>query len=180
MLEMPEQLRLGLGLAHAWPGGTIELRTDGGQVLRASHRSCDADGGLTPCELRAALLSRACPLWPSVAARLVDVTVTGDDVVDLGGGLYARRCRHGSEQRWFATFLAPTTVRELLDECPLEMPDVLDASLRPDPDLGVVVVTLSTQLVGIGTTLDEAGRWASAACFTRELMHAARQPQEAS
>lgn len=180
MLEMPSQLRLGLALAHAWPGGAIQLRTDGGQVLRASHRRGDADGGLTPCELRAALLSRACPVWPSVASRLVDVAVTGDDVVDLGGGLYARRGRHGSEQRWFATFLAPTTVRAVLDECPLEMPDLVDASLRPDPELGVVVVVLSAQLAGLGTTLDEAGRWAAAACFIRELMHATRQPHEAS
>jgi hypothetical protein len=176
---MPVQLRLGIALAHALPGGTLELGTDDGHVLRASHVNDDR-ADLTPCELRAALLSRACPLWPTVAARLVEVTVAGDGLVDLGGGLYGRRCGHGADQRWFATLLAPNTVRRILDECPIEMPDVLDASLRPDVELGVVVTVLFTDVPAMGELLDEAGRWASASCYTQELLYAAQHARESS
>jgi hypothetical protein len=170
VFDLPVHLRLAIALAHALPGGTLELRTDDGRVLRASHGQDDR-ADLTPCELRAALLSRACPLWPTVAARLVDVGVTGAGLVDLGGGLYGRYCRHGAEQRWFATLLAPNTVRRILDECPLEMPEVIDAALRPDVELGVVVAVLSTDIPVMGALLDEAGRWVSASCYTQELLY---------
>lgn len=175
MLDLPAHLRLALALAHAWPGGSIQLRTVDGSVLRAAYdRTGDAD--LTPCELRAALLSRACPLWPGVAARLSDIVIDGDGVVDLGAGVYGRHCRSGAAQRWFATLLAPSTVQRLLDECPLELPQLLDASLRPDVELGVVVSVLSTESPHLVDALDDASRWASAACFTQELLSSVQQP----
>ena len=172
-------VRLAVAFAHAVPGGTIELRTDDGSVLRASH-DCTSGATITPCELRAALVSRACPLWPGVMSHLADIAISGGDLVDLGGGVYARVCPEGAEQRWFATFLAPSTVRRILDDCPLELPDHLDASLRPDVELGVVVTILSTGDPALRSHLDDAARWASAACYAQELLHAARSTSEAS
>jgi hypothetical protein len=168
-MDVAEQLRLAVALAHALPDGALELHTDGGAVRRAA---------ISPCDLRAALLTRSCPFLP-MPTRVAGVHVRGDGLVDLGGGLYARRCRHGAEQRWFATFLAPRSVALLLDDCPIDMPDLLDASLRPDAELGVVVAVLSTDLPAMVPLLDEASRWASAACFTQELLHAAQHAREA-
>ena len=161
------------------PAGTVELHTADGSVLQASH---DPEHGaeLTPCDVRAALLVRDCPTWPSVTARIVDVVVRAPDLVDLGGGLYGRTCSHGSAQRWFATFLAPASVSRILDECPLDMPELLEASLRPDVELGVVVAVLSSDEPAMTAVLDDASRWASASCYTQELLHAAHHASEAS
>jgi hypothetical protein len=175
VLDLPAQLRLALALAHAWPGGSIQLRTLDGSVLRAAHGGA-GDADLTPCELRAALLSRACPLWPGVAARLSDIVIDGDGVADLGAGVYGRRGCGGTTQRWFATLLAPSTVQRLLDECPLELPQLLDASLRPDVELGVVVTVLSTESADLVHALDDASRWATASCSTQELLYSVQQP----
>ena len=171
MLDLTSHVRLGLALAHSWPGGAITLHAGPGRALRAAAGRVDAD--LTPCELRTALLAQACPLWTGLTARVTDVHVEGGGVVDLGGGLYARTGADGphTAERWFATFLAPATVHRVLDECPLAMAEQLGASLRPDPDLGVVVIVLSTTNVAMHATLDDAARWASAACFTQELLH---------
>src|SRR5262249_50653451 len=131
---------------------------------------------------RAALLARACPFWPGVAARLSRFAVGGEGVRDLGGDLFAR-ATPAESQRWFATFLAPTTVQRLLQDCPIDMPVPVDASLRPDVELGVVVVVLATSpdpKDASENELDEAARWASAACFFQELLHAARAPSSAS
>jgi hypothetical protein len=181
LTDLPAQLRLALALAHNLPGGAIELATAGRPSLRAAHGP-PGTADLTPCELRAALLARACPFWPGVAARLSRIAVSGDGVRDLGGDLFARSTVVES-QRWFATFLAPTTVQHLLQDCPVDMPVPVDASLRPDIELGVVVVVLSTPAHRADVReadLDEAARWASAACFVQELLHAARAPSSTS
>jgi hypothetical protein len=177
--DMTGQVRLAVALAHALPAGTVELHTADGSVLQASH---DPEHGapLTPCDVRAALLARECPALPSVTARIVDVVVHAPDLVDLGGGLYGRTCSHGSAQRWFATFLAPGSVSRLLDECPLDMPELLAASLRPDVELGVVIAVLSSDAPEMTAILDDASRWASAACFTQELLHAVQHASDAS
>ena len=175
MLDLPAHLRLALALAHSLPGGVLRLRTTDGGELRAAAES-NAD--ITPCPLRAAVLSRACPLWPGIASRISDIAVDGDDLTDLGGGLYRRDEPSGPSQRWFATLLAPGTVRRILEECPVDFPVQLDASLRPDVELGVVVAVLSSAAddVGHDAVLDNAARRASAACFTQELLYAALHP----
>jgi hypothetical protein len=176
-MEMAAQVRLAVGLAHVIPGATVELRTDDGGVLRAA-RDLGQDAVMTPCDLRASLLARSCSMLSPVALRMTEVRIFGEGLVDRGGGLYARRCPHGTEERWFATFLAPSSVSRILDECPLDLPDILDATLRPDVELGVVVTALSTTTPELVDALDDASRWASAACYTQELLFAARHAAE--
>jgi hypothetical protein len=178
VLDLPTHLRLALALAHSLPGGALQLHTTDGAALRAAH---GGEGDLTPCELRAALLSRACPLWPSVASRITTVDVGGVAVRDLGGGLYGR-AGAGARERWFATLLAPSTVSQILDECPVDFPMQLDASLPPDVELGVVVAVLSgdAAVPECETVLDDAARWASAACFTQELLYTVHHASDAS
>jgi hypothetical protein len=94
-MEPAAQLRLAVALAHALPAGTVELHTDDGSMLEASHDP-QRRTSLTPCDLRAALLARACPMWPTVTARIADVGISADGLVDLGGGLYTQELLHAA------------------------------------------------------------------------------------
>ena len=178
MIDLPSHLRLGLAAgAHLARGVDPAAYRRRGVVDVAQELGEGVD--FTPCELRAALLARACPLWPAVAPRLVEVAVSGDAVVDLGGGLYRRRRR---ERRRRAMVRDVPRARHgdalVLDECPVELPEPVDQSLRPDGDLGVVVVSLSA-CAHRRADVDEAGRWAATACIVRELLNAAQHASEA-
>ncbi|MGH8978186.1 MAG: hypothetical protein ACRDV7_08950 [Acidimicrobiia bacterium] len=61
---------------------------------------------------------------------------------------------------------------------PARPADILDASLRPDVELGVVVTVLSTATPELVDSLDDASRWASAACYTQEVLSAAQHAPE--
>lgn len=174
MIDSLSKLRLAVGLAHCLPGGTLDLTLSDGGVVRVGHD--DRKGAqMTPCELRALVLTRGCPALSVLSTQVVALEVGGDRVTDMGGGLYRRDCPHG-DSLWFATLLAPGTVTRLLDECPTAFPgDVLTASVRPDVDLGVVVTVLTCER-GHEDRLADAARQASAACFTQELLYSAAQP----
>lgn len=174
------RLRMAVAVAHSVAGLTLELRFADGTGVRAGPHAGTA-GELGICELRAMLIGGGCPPWPVLADGIVRLRLDGPGVVDHGGGL-AGRVVPGSDgtrrEVWFPTLLAPTTVRDLLCACPIgpDDHDCVDASLRVDGALGVVTVVCSADERLGARRLVESARWASAACYVRELLHAAYDP----
>ena len=158
MTNDTSSLRLAIALGHALPGGRVAITFVDGTTVHAAHGGVDP---LTPCALRALAITGAWPLCPRAAARVRSIDVSAIDAHDVGGGIYRR-----PGERWFATLLGPERVGALLGTCPLEPIGVLDASLRPDGELGVTVAVLSS---GDEHALDAAAQWAVAACYVEEL-----------
>jgi hypothetical protein len=169
------RLRIAVALVHSVPGCSLEIRfADGTSVHAGAHGGTAAELGI--CELRAMIVSAHLPPWPVLAEQVSELRVTGPGVVDHGGGLYGRARPAPSEpgcECWFATVLAPSTVRDLLGECPLADAARVDANLRVDGVLGVVTVVCSAGPELAPGRVVDAARWASAACYARELLHAA-------
>ncbi|GIU85864.1 MAG: hypothetical protein KatS3mg009_0379 [Acidimicrobiia bacterium] len=168
------RLRMAVAVAHSVPGLSLEVRFGDGTGIRAgAHGGTATELGI--CELRGMILAGHCPPWPVLAERVTALRLDGPGVVDHGGGLYGRAVpgRPGGRECWFATVLAPATVRDLLAGCPVADAEHVDANLRVDGGLGVVtVVCRAGPDLGAGRLLETA-RWASAACYTRELLYAA-------
>jgi len=172
------RLRMAVAVAHSVAGLTLELRFADGTSVRAGPHGGTA-GELGICELRAMVIGGGCPPWPVLADRIEHLRLGGAGVVDHGGGLAGRVVPGPDGTRrevWFPTLLAPTTVRDLLHACPTGPDDCIDASLRVDGALGVVTVVCSADERVGAPQLVESARRASAACFVRELLHAASDP----
>lgn len=170
MIE-PEHLRLGAGLAHAVPGAELLLHTDVGEPVIVGRRP-DAD--LSPCQLRAVLASPAATDTSRPADRIVQVEVTGQ-AEHVGGGVVRSQTPCGLEQRSVATTLSWGAVAEILhgieadvdDDLPA---DALQAQVRPDPELGVTVVTITSIDARFDSFVDGVAAMVSARCMVDELV----------
>jgi hypothetical protein len=78
--------------------------------------------------------------------------------------VYSRVVR-GAEQRWIASFLHVDRVAAMLGE--VAPGNALDASLKPDGDLGVTLLAITA--IGERSDSHAALEAAAAACFVEEL-----------
>lgn len=165
-------LRMVTALAHGVPGVTLRLRCEHGDELVVAANRLDAQ--LDPCQLRAAMLV---PPRPGVA-RLVDTIVAAEvhlGLQDLGGGLYRRGGPDG-EERWFATLLGSAALGDLLDSCPVDVPDEsMTASLKVDDELGATAVCITANHPSASAHLDAVASWALGVCMVEELLRASRR-----
>jgi len=165
-------LRMVTALGHGVPGVTLRLRfVNDEELVVAAHR---LDAHLDPCQLRAAVLV---PPRPG-AGRLVD-DISAVEVhlglQDLGGGLYRRGGPDG-EERWFATLLGPAALGELLDRCPVDVPDEsMAAAVKPDEELGATLVCVTANHPSVSAHLDAVASWALGVCMVEELLGASRR-----
>lgn len=161
-----ERLRLATALVHAVPGAVLELRTDQHErIVVGNHPSADID----PCKMRRIVAAMACPNRPDLAGRVSEVSF-GGELVDMGGGVFATRTG-GREHRWLASLLGFPTLAELLDDAgPDTLPsDVMHATLKPDPELGVTVVGVTVEDDRFADRIDDVAADVAAACFVAEL-----------
>ena len=159
-----ERLRLATALCHAVDGAELRLTTDGGERIIVSHHpAADID----PCKLRSVVVASACPRHPDLSQRITDIAI-GGALVDCGGGVYSRVVR-GAEQRWIASFLHVDRVAAMLGE--VAPGNALDASLKPDGELGVTLLAITAigERSDSHAALEAAAAGAAAACFVEEL-----------
>lgn len=157
-----ERLRLATALCHAVDGAELILTADGGErIIVSRHRAGDID----PCSLRSVVVASACPQHPDFSHRINEIAI-GGVLIDCGGGVYSRVVR-GAEQRWIASFLHVDRVAAMLEE--VAPGDALDASLKPDGDLGVTLLAITSIGEDSQYVLDAAAQSAAAACFVEEL-----------
>ena len=167
-----EMLRLIPALGHGVPGVTVRLTCEQGAELVVAANRLDAH--LDPCQLRAAVL-----VPPRAGAtRLVDTIAAAEvhlGLQDLGGGLYRRGGPEG-EERWFATLLGSAALGDLLDRCPVDVPDEsMTASVKPDEELGATVVCITANHPSASAHLDAVASWAIGVCMVEELLGASRR-----
>jgi hypothetical protein len=164
-----ERLRLAVAVGHAVHGAELRVHTDAGDtVIVSTHPAASLDH----CAMRGLVAASACPAKPDVSEHIVSFELTGA-VVDAGGGVY-RVVRHGHEQRWIPSLLHPSRLAELLDPLRLDgvTDDDLHATLKPDGQLGVTLVVLTTAERYVDR-LDEAAERSAAAIAVEELRCAA-------
>lgn len=162
-----ENLRLATALVHAVPRAELRLTCNGDrQVIVSAHPA--ADIGI--CAFRRVVMASACPARPDCSDWIQDLAIAGT-LTAVGGGAHVGN--DGTHERhWFATLLRPQRVCALLEG--LDVAGVSDgamtATLKPDPGLGVTVV--STTLDGswphqVGAEVATA---ALQACLVEELV----------
>ncbi len=149
---------------HAVDGTKLRLTTDVGEQIIVSHHPA-AD--IVPCKLRSVVVASACPKHPDLSHRITDIAI-GGELIDCGGGVYSRVVR-GAEQRWIASFLHVDRVAALLEEVPPG--NALDASLKPDGELGVTLLAITAigERSDSHAALEAAAAGAAAACFVEAL-----------
>lgn len=160
-----ERLREVACLAHTVPGTTMRLRAAAGSSLLVSRHCLGAD--LDPCQFRTAMLGRA---GEQLAQTITDVDLVAG-LVHIGGGLYGRRDeRTHRDERWFVSTLPHDRIVDVLGECPVPTPDVelLDAVIKPDTELGMCAVRISSREPV--TVLDEVAAWTLTRCLVDELL----------
>src|SRR4029079_3570753 len=160
-------LRLITALGHGVPGVTVRLTCEHGAELVVAANRLDAH--LDPCQLRAAVL-----VPPRAGAtRLVDTIVAVEvhlGLQDLGGGLYRRGGPDG-EERWVAALLRSAALGDLLDDCPIDVPDEsMTASLKIDDELGATSVCITANHPSATAHLDAVAPRALGACMVEELL----------
>jgi hypothetical protein len=81
------------------------------------------------------------------------------------------------EQRWIATLLSPATVADLLDDCgPNGIPhDAMHACLKPDSDLAVTCIAITSNDPKYDRQLDEVAAQAMSAFLVEELLRSTDQ-----
>jgi len=167
-----EQLRLAAALAHTAPDADPQLLTLH-RLWIVSYERDDADAD--PCTLRNLVLAtmRGCQLGllPAQAVSLIG------KLRPSGGGSF-RRTGPASEERRIATFLSPSRLSEMLESCPMELPDdAVRAEVKADDDLGVTVVNITASAPEYCRHLDELARWAATTCLVAELTGTPRVQQ---
>lgn len=161
-----ERLRLATALVHAVPGAELRIRTTNSEQICVSHAPA---GDIDPCKLRQIVAASACPNRPDLSQRIAEMTV-GGSLIDVGGGIAATRCG-GREQRWITSLLPYQKLTELLDDVGHgDVPaNAIQASLKPDPELGVTVVGITANDARFDHALDNVAAQVAAACFVAEL-----------
>jgi hypothetical protein len=163
-----DRLRLATALGHAVPGAQLTLHTDRGeQIVVASHPAADVD----PCALRRVVIAFGHERCLDHSGKVDQVTI-GGALDDLGGGVY-RVLRHGIEQRWIATLLEPDVVAELLVGLDDAAAEAMHGCLKPDCELGVTMLVVTSDDPRAGEVLDEIAQQAAALIFAEELLRAA-------
>lgn len=159
-----EQLRLAAALAHTAPDADLQLLTPE-RLWTVSYEREDAD--IDPCTLRNLVVAtmRGCQLGLLPADR---ISLIGR-LRPAGGGTF-RRTGPAGEERRLATFLTPARLSEMLDACPMDLPDdAVRADLKADDDLGVTVANITACSPEHSRHLDELARWAASSCLVEEL-----------
>ena len=110
-----------------------------------------------------------CPSRPNFISWISDFSV-GGAISYTGGGIY-KSDENGLSQRQFATLLRPEIVFDLLDDTDIEgiSEDPVDATLTPDPVLGVTTTKISINKTADEETLDELALIAHSACLVKEI-----------
>ncbi|MFN3219682.1 MAG: hypothetical protein ACE367_24620 [Acidimicrobiales bacterium] len=162
-----ENLRLAAALVHAAPQAELQLTCDGDRhVIVSSHPAADID----ICAFRRVVMASACPARPNPSEWIHDVVI-GGSLTAVGGGAYVSN--DGSHERhWFATLLRPERVCALLENLDVaEMPDgAMTATLKPDPGLGVTVISTTIDEFGSQQFGTEVATAALQACLVEELV----------
>jgi hypothetical protein len=160
-----ERLRLAVAVGHAVHGAELRLDTDGGDlIIVSSHPAAQLDH----CTMRGLVAASAHPAKPDVSEHIVSIEL-GGSLSDAGGGVY-RVVRQGHEQRWIPSLLHPTRLAELLTPLRIDgvTNDELHATLKPDAQLGVTLVVLTTAERFVDR-LDEAAEYVAASIAVDEL-----------
>jgi hypothetical protein len=159
--------RLAAALAHTLPGAVLRLTAGRhGSMLVAGDR---ADGDLTCCQLRSALIAPRRAGIVHISDVITHAALVAG-AIDLGGGLYQPSHPSAADERWFVATVPFDRVGELAAQCPVSMPDeAMSIVLKPDVELACTVVTV-TAGVGYGFRLDEVAFWLLSACVADELI----------
>lgn len=167
-----ERLRLSTALAHVVPGATLHLICHTGEHVNVgAHPTADLDA----CALRKLVVASACRNVPDYSELVREIRMCGS-LQHIGGGVH-RRLVGDVEQRWIATLLTPATVAELLDDCgPNGMPhDAMHACVKPDSELAVTCVAITSNDPKFDRVLDEVAARAMSAFLVEELMRSTYQ-----
>ncbi|BAN04443.1 hypothetical protein [Ilumatobacter coccineus] len=162
-----ERLRLAVALGHAVPGAELRLRTvDDEQIVVAS----EPHGAISPCVMRRVAIASSWPNVPDHSAKIVDIEV-GGSLEDLGGGVY-RVERDGIEQRWIASTLHPDAISDLLDLVGLDTvpADAMHGCLKPDCELGVTLLVVTSTDLRYSHALDDIAAQAATSMIVEELL----------
>jgi hypothetical protein len=167
-----ERLRLSTAMVHLVPGAAMYLRCRTGEELTVSgHPSAD----LGPGAMRAIVIAHArAGVWG--CSDLVDEIMIAGSLQHVGAGVH-RRVARGVEQRWLATLLPPETVGTMLDDC--HSGDLhatgIHGCIRPDRDLGVTCVAITSRRSDDDRFLDAVAAQAMSTLMVEELLRSARQ-----
>ncbi len=150
------------------PGVALRITfCDTEQYIVASNR---LDARLTPCQLRSALLTEQRIGRQTLTGSVATIEVVGG-LNDIGGGLYQRRHPGGADERWFSTLLSHERITALFSECPVDLPHgSISVVAKPDLELGVAVVQLTSEHCAVASRIDELAAWAMGACLVEELL----------
>lgn len=162
-----EHVRLAAALVHALYRATLIVDVVDEQPQRRLRVGRDPDADLDPCGFRSAVANAWRTGVPDLSRTLAIGEVSGS-VFDIGGGVLRSRT---TDERWFATLLAPHRTRALLEAAPPDL-DVTEirAGIMPDRMLEVSVVNVRP-LHGRRSAeqLDAAASWSFSACLAEEL-----------
>ena len=161
-----DELRLMVALAHATKGSVVYLTSKDGKKYKISD---SRNSDFTLCEMRRLLATSMCPSRPNFTSWISHFNV-GGSIEYNGGGIY-RSQENGNSQRLFATLLRPEIVFNLLDETDIEgiSEYPVDATLTPDPVLGVTTINVSINTTVNEPILDELAVVAHSACLVKEM-----------
>lgn len=165
-----ERLRLAAALGHTVPGAVLRLQTTQHEEIVVSAHPA---GDISPCAMRRVIVALSCPTIPDHSEKIARIDV-GGSLEELGGGVYGV-VRDGVEQRWIASLLKPDLVADLLDVVGVDsLPDdVMHGCLKPDTDLGVTLLVVSSNDRRYDHALDEVAAKAAATIFAEELLRSA-------
>ncbi len=163
-----ERLRLAVAVGHAVHGAELRFHTDeGGVVIVSSHPAAQFDH----CTMRRLVAASTWPAQPDVSEHIVAIEF-GGSLRDSAGGVFQVE-GGGHEQRWIPSLLDANRLAKLLGPLRLEgvSDDRLHATLKPDAQLGVTLVVLTTTDRYVGR-LDEAAEYVAASIAVDELSDA--------
>lgn len=133
-----DRLREAACLAHTVPGTTLRLHSKHGLSVLVSRCCLGAD--LDPCQFRAIMSART---GAHLAATITEIELVAGPV-HLGAGLYNRH-DGGRQEYWFVTSLAHQRIVRSVEEFdPPTWAEELDVMIKPDPDLAVCAVCVTT------------------------------------
>ena len=161
-----DELRLLVALAHATKGSVVHITCEDGNVYNISD---NPESDFSFCEMRKLIATSMCPSRPNFTSWISHFNVAGA-ISYSGGGIY-KNDENGISQRQFATLLRPEIVFDVLDGTDIEgiSEHPVDATLTPDPVLGVTTTKISINETADEATLDELALIAHSACLVKEM-----------
>lgn len=171
-----QRLRLDVGLAHATTGTVIALRTNSGQtILAGSGPGAD----LTTCGLRRSLVTSLCPTVGGTVFGVTEIEI-GGALENCGGDHYRYRGSDG-EHRVFATSLSPKSICDVIEalEADREEPAPLNVTIKPDPELHVTVIEVTSDSSDHDRAVVAAADHLYEVCLVDELI-SSEEPRRAN